>query len=137
TNGDNVSHITFAQRPKRGLHHANVTLHSAQQHGVAVAWHTLKHRAEHITSKAGEHLFIDRFRIGEQGSDLRHGTTQSLGILRRHDGRNVHYPSQPDQQLRVSYQLFLLENRRQELLLDIDDDKGTVVSFEGLAAHFL
>ena len=56
---------------ERGLGHADVALHAAEQQRVALAGQTLEHAAKNVAAETGEERLVDGFGSGEQRCDLR------------------------------------------------------------------
>src|SRR5581483_3818175 len=109
---------------------------SAQQQGIACARQTFQGAAENLAAEAGEQGLVDHLHARQQGSQLRHGGAQSLGILGGNHRRNFQNSGGADQQLRVPHQLLLLIDRRQQFLLNVDDQQGALFGLERTPCNF-
>ena len=90
--------VSLAERAQRRLHHADVTLHAAQQKRVAITRQPLQHGAEHIAAKAGEQLLVDGFGLRKQGRNLGNRSTESFRVLRADQRRNLQNARRPNQE---------------------------------------
>src|SRR5205823_1445819 len=97
---------------------------------------SLQQSAEHVATKAGEHLLVDRVSFRKKGGNIRDRVAKSLGILRGEEHWDFQNASQADQQLRISYELIFLKNRGQQLFLNIYNNKCALIGFQRTSRHF-
>src|SRR5579872_343713 len=128
-----MDEISVLERRQCRLSDANMALHAAKQKGGSLTGKTLQQAAKDIATKAGKQSLVDSFGAWKQGSNLRNGDSQSFCILRADKRGNFQDAGRANQQPRIADQLFLLKNRREQLLLDIDDNQRTLLRFQRAA----
>src|SRR5690242_16446160 len=83
----------------------------------------LQAAAKVVAAKARENNLVEYLSLREQFSDSRHRLSQAFGVLRREQRGKAQNAGQTYQKLRVLDQPLLLEDRRQQLLLNVDDEQ--------------
>ena len=131
-----MDQVVLAQGGEGGLGDADVTLHAAEDDGVAVSGKTLEGRAEYFASEAGEDLLLDGGDVGEEGGDFGDGVAESLGILRGEERGDFEDSGEADEELGVADELLFLKDRREKFFLDVDDDEGGALGLERAEGDF-
>jgi|SRR5437868_8556587 len=127
--------VSLSQGAESSLGHADVTLHSTQEHSIPVTGKTFERGAEDITAEAGEHMLVNGLRAGQQRRDFRNRIAKTFGVLGGHYGRHLQNSRHANEHLRIANQLLLLKNRRKKFFLDVHYQQNTALRFESKAGN--
>lgn len=128
--GGDVDHVAVFEGSERGLRDADVALHAAEEDSGFVAGQVAESIAEFLASEAAELHFVDGLGGFQQFGNLGHDWAEAACVLGGEEHGNFEDGGEADEYPRISQEVFAGGDRRQELLLNVDYDKGALVCIE-------